>query len=205
MLFAFNKKILVIVAHQDDESLFCGGLLTNIYTKSLLVIVCMSEAKYKSGIVHRNNDFKKVCKRLGARAIVTNFKDSDQILQGLENFYKKRGNQIDDMKQFLNGLKEKYKPDLVITHNEFGEYGHCYHKVINKLCKETFNNLYFFGIGNKNRGKTIKIEYDPRRKKELLDIYRFNGKKFSENHFGTDITKDRETYIVGGIFDKNYL
>ena len=30
--------------------------------------------------------------------------------------------------------------------------------------------------------------------KELLDIYDFNGKQFSENHFGTDITKNPEIY-----------
>lgn len=89
MISFTNKNIMVVVAHQDDETLFAGGFLTNICENCSIMLICMSKAKYKNQISIRNDEFKRVSELLHAEAITTNFKDSKWISYSVSNFFNK--------------------------------------------------------------------------------------------------------------------
>ena len=70
MCFA-AKKVVVVIAHQDDESLFFGGLLSRISDASGRTVFCMSEAKQKRDVEARNAFFRKACETVNARPVTT--------------------------------------------------------------------------------------------------------------------------------------
>ncbi|MGW8255963.1 MAG: PIG-L deacetylase family protein, partial [Thermoguttaceae bacterium] len=135
MSFAADKKVLIITSHQDDESFFCGGLLCNIAGRSEVHVICMSRAKQERDIVARNQFLLDACKMLGARGILTNFREARHVWSSADLFFRKRCEQIDAMKSFVKKQLEEIQPEIVITHNEAGEYGHCYHKVVHRVCR----------------------------------------------------------------------
>lgn len=193
MFSPINKKILVIVAHQDDETLFAGGFLTNIYKSCQLTLVCMSQAKYRTQILRRNTEFKRVCELLDAEPILTNFKDSNLVGSNLLEFFKTRANQVKEMRVFLKETVERIRPNIILTHNKVGEYGHCYHKVIHRLCSE-FSNVYNFGVNLKAPKATVK--YNKIKKRELFGCYpKFNSSSFCKRFLGFDISFAPETYF----------
>jgi hypothetical protein len=203
MSFAADKKVLVVISHQDDEALFCGGLLSSICGVSELTVVCMSQAKQKQDIEYRKDYFLKSCEILNARAVTTSFRDARHVWSHVDLFFRKRPEQIDAMTSFLKAQLEVVRPDIVITHNEAGEYGHCYHKVVHRVCRRVFapGNLYFIGLGGKRNGcERITVNYDAQKKKQLLECYpHFDAAGFSKRFFGGDvITYQAETYIACG-------
>lgn len=202
MSFAANKKVLVVTSHHDDESLFCGGLLSGICNTSELTVICMSQAKQARDIEYRNDSFRKACGKLNARAITTSFHDARHVWSHVDLFFRKRPEQIDAMRAFLKTQSEAIRPDIVITHNELGEYGHCYHKVVHRVCRQVFDSgkLYFIGLGGKlNGSEPIVVDYDVKKKKELMDCYpNFDAAAFSKRFFGEVITYRPETYIACG-------
>jgi len=202
MSFAAGKKVVVVVAHQDDESLFFGGLLSNVSGTGELTVLCMSEAKQKCDVEGRVVFFQKACQLVGARPVLTSFRDARHVWSNVDLFFRDRPEQIEAMREFLQAQSEALRPDIVVTHNEVGEYGHCYHKVVHRLCCQVFDprKLYFIGRGSKRTGgQRIVVTYDAEKKKRLMDCYpTFDAATFSKRFFGEVITYQPETYIAAG-------
>jgi len=164
-------------------------------------VICMSEAKQKRDVEGRNAFFRKACEVVGARPILTSFRDARHVWSHVDLFFRDRPEQIEAMRRFLQAQAVSLRPDVVVTHNEMGEYGHCYHKVVHRLCCQVFDprKLYFDGRGSKRIGQRIVVTYDAEKKKRLMDCYpTFDATTFSKRFFREVITYQPETYIAAG-------
>ena len=109
-----KKKILVLVAHTDDESFGCGGFLkklknkkNKIYAISFTDGVGSRDRNNKYKIKKRKDASEKAAKILGFKWLAQfNFPD----------------NQLDKVsilkiKKIIQKYKNKIKPDILVTHN----------------------------------------------------------------------------------------
>ena len=142
------EKVLVIVAHPDDETIWMGGSL---------IKNCVIEKNWKAEIISlcRKNDteraekFFKVCRILNAKGFISDLDDSE------EGYYKEITPEdiIGRVKKFING-----NYDFLFTHGENGEYRHIRHKQIHNAVKGMLKSgelkakkAFFFSYVN-NRG-----------------------------------------------------
>jgi LmbE family N-acetylglucosaminyl deacetylase len=111
-----TTKAAVIVAHPDDEVIWCGGFIAASSDFDWTVLsLCRSDDP------DRYPKFKAVCEILGAHGIICDLDDSPELLPV-------------DVKMELGGrILEALGGtswNLCITHGHNGEYGHLRHKQI---------------------------------------------------------------------------
>ncbi|MFH1710836.1 MAG: PIG-L family deacetylase [Nanoarchaeota archaeon] len=119
------EKVLVVVAHPDDETVWMGGSL---------IKNCVIEKNWKVEIISlcRKNDtertekFFKVCRILNAQGFISDLDDSEE-----EDYKEITPEDITRrVKKFING-----NYDIIFTHGENGEYSHIRHKQIHNAVK----------------------------------------------------------------------
>lgn len=116
-----KKKILIIVAHPDDEVLGCGGFISKYKNKYDFKVIFLAEGsscryknlsknkkKIESDILERKNSAKKALKILGVKKIV---------------FYNNKCGSLSNIHQLeLNKIIEKeiteFKPNKIFTHSD---------------------------------------------------------------------------------------
>jgi len=144
--FVGGKKVLVVVAHPDDETIWMGGTILN--NKNLdwtIYSLC------RSSDMDREPKFKKVCALYGAKAIISDL-DDDDILD------------VEDATKEAEYLLAKNiadnNPDYLFTHGANGEYGHarhiCVHRAINNLIKKKVikpEAVFYFGYEKNDEDK----------------------------------------------------
>lgn len=119
-----DKKKLMICAHPDDETLFFYNILRS---DPSVLAVCMSNA---SNAV-RNSEFHNAMKAMGCDCIMFNMKDSDDI-----RYCWKEAKLV----HVLSQIRAVISPEVVYTHNEYGEYGHCHHMAVNRAVNKVFHD-----------------------------------------------------------------
>lgn len=102
-----RKNIAVIVAHPDDETLWCGGIML-MYTSNNWFIACLCRGKDAD----RAPKFKKALSAYGAEGKMGDLDDGPEQLP-LEK---------EVVREAVLDLLPASGFDLVITHNPFGEY-----------------------------------------------------------------------------------
>lgn len=102
-----NRNIAVIVAHPDDEILWCGGtILMNPDNNWFITCLC------RKNDLDRAPKFKEALKILKAKGVMGALDDSPEQLPI----------PIKSIKNMILQLLPKQNFDLIITHNPSGEY-----------------------------------------------------------------------------------
>jgi hypothetical protein len=105
-------KRAIIVAHPDDESLWCGGLPFR-YPGDWTVICCSIPERDPE----RAYKFFRACEVMGVKARLNPVPESRFNLDWL------------DPSEF----------EHIVTHNENGEYGHAHHQHVHKWVRQKFS------------------------------------------------------------------
>jgi hypothetical protein len=176
------KKVLVIVAHPDDETIWMGGTILKNLDKWDLTIISLCRKNDKD----RNPKFKKVCELLNAKCFISNLDDS-------ENGYYKKISEQEIIKHIQKFADKDY--DLIFTHGKNGEYGHIrhieIHNTVEKMIKRGIlccKQIFFFAYVRKgkycavdpNANKFIKLNDSQTLRKWgiIKKIYGFKRESF---------------------------
>ncbi|NLO84972.1 MAG: hypothetical protein GX096_06065 [Clostridiales bacterium] len=133
-----KADLLLLVAHPDDELIFFGGLIpTYAVQRNMNVVVAYMTA----ASTVRNSELLNGLWSMGVRnyPVVGPFGDgySTSLSNGYEKWSKNKA------RKFVMGLLRQYKPDIMLTHDVAGEYGHGAHRVcadVAQYCAENSDN-----------------------------------------------------------------
>ena len=137
MIQNFNK-ILIIAAHQDDETIGCGGTIkkwSDSGKKINLVLVTDGstgidqEKQYNSIIETRNTELEDVKNILVINNIIKLNEKCQEVKNNKSTFHK------------IIKVIRKTQPDLIITHASIDK--HRDHRTINEIVKEAKEYVVF--------------------------------------------------------------
>lgn len=170
-----NINKLMIVAHPDDEVLWGGGhLMTHDY-----LVVCVTNGNQPT----RSAEFQKVIEESGNKFIMLGY--PDKVGGRRDNWSSVKDSMQSDLGRIMN-----FKHwNLIVTHNQNGEYGHIQHQSVHSFVTEIFDSegidstLYCFGkYYTAKRIGAVKSKLTPISaeeyafKKKLADIYASQGR-----------------------------
>ena len=123
-----SKKAAIIVAHPDDEVIWCGGVILQ-HPDWDWTILCLSRADDQD----RCPKFRAVCGLLGVTGHIADLDDGNPLKQ------------IDCQKEISDRIANCLGTpswDLCITHGPNGEYGHRRHIEIHAQVLELVRDLF---------------------------------------------------------------
>ena len=175
-----RKKVLVVVTHPDDETIWMGGILLKNSGKWNTIIFSLCR-KYD---IDRAPKFKRACGIFNAKSFMSDLEDE-------------KLNKI-PLKETIKRIKEfSGSYDKIFTHGRNGEYGHIRHRdvhnAVNRMlhdkslsCKE----LYYFSYQKKGKYAYPKKKSDMfiylnknlfKKKKMLVrNVYGFHKNGFED-------------------------
>lgn len=142
-------KAIAIVAHPDDESIWCSGtIMLHKDWEWTIISLCRKDD------MDRAPKFKKVCKKLGAKCAISDLEDDypEKKLQSLDEVKQR-------IKKMMKQTKAGNKFDVLFTHGRNGEYGHNRHKEVHRTVKKMLkqrelhaDKVFFFNYKKARRG-----------------------------------------------------
>lgn len=157
--------LMVISAHQDDELIFFGGTIPYYCAKGKTVAVVYMANCGRTRYNEALNGLW-ICGEV-YHPLFLNFKD--ERVPDLRQTMRLWG-QGNAMKKLLEAIR-KYKPEVIVTHDENGEYGHFQHIVTSFLVAEA-----------------VKAAGDPTRQPESAEQYGVWNVKKLYFHLGKENT-----------------
>lgn len=113
-----NRRVLIVIAHPDDETIFMGGLIRRLVKLGFkLDVVCIT-GRFATPFltITRRAEFQRACWRLKVRAKLLEFEDTCAPLP------------VAAIADKLRTISENRAYDCVFTHGVWGEYGHRHHR-----------------------------------------------------------------------------
>ena len=118
-----KADLLVLAAHPDDEILFFGGAIP-LYAGEMEMNVVV--AYMTCGIYQRRSELLDALWLAGVRNYPVIGTFWDKYSKKLETAYSAWGRTATD--KYITSLYRTYRPEVVVTHDVNGEYGHGAHK-----------------------------------------------------------------------------
>lgn len=158
-----NKKILMVMAHCDDE-IICGWPIFQEKSLKKKILIASSDLENKERVwcSHRKFVFREVCKSYNISQKCLNF----------DSCFSMNTKNISFIKNSILDEIDKNEFDFIFTHNYFGEYLHPDHIFLFDL------------ISNNFKSKTIISDIDYTHIKDRYKIFdKSIVKKFKKNFF----------------------
>lgn len=121
-----KADILFLSTHPDDELIFFGGAISTYAVEQQRKVVV---AYFSRSNTTRSSELLNGLWHMGVRTypVIGNFKDS--YAKNLKAAYKSAGGK-GKVNEWIVGLYRQYKPEVVVTQDTNGEYGHKQHMMI---------------------------------------------------------------------------
>ena len=126
-----TADLLVLAAHPDDELLFLGGTIPT-YAGQRGLDVCV--AYMTCGSWTRRSEALDGLWHMGVRQYPVFGSFDDKYFSTRSEAYEYWGK--DRAERFVTELLRRFKPDVVVTHDVNGEYGHGAHRVCADMMRE---------------------------------------------------------------------
>ena len=127
-----NINALIIIAHPDDETIFCGGVMLS-FPKWNWTVVCVTTEQNTL----RPQEFNKA---------IQMYKDSGvNIISHLElnNADRNQDLSSEDRTDWENSIRElDIHPDIVLTHHKTHDYHRKHHIPIAEIASDLFDNVW---------------------------------------------------------------
>lgn len=165
--FTGKADLMVLAAHPDDELLFMGGTIP-YYAGGLgkkVIVAYLTYPRQKE----RYNELLDGLWHCGVREYPQLSPFRDVITEIPDAFVEKLGGE-DVVMGYAVELLRRYQPDVVVTHDRKGEYGHGAHIVASRLMQEGIH-LAADAAYQPERGDPWQV------KKLYLHLYRNNEVK----------------------------
>ena len=178
--------VLALVAHADDESLFLGGAIVDIIANHPDMNVQLAVmTNHLATEKHREHERLDAMWTLGLTnyPIVGDVKDaySMDLESGLKTC------NYDEVLQTFKGYITDYKPQVVITQDFEGEYGHGQHRVLAKAVTEAVDTLANDGTFEVKKTYVHLLKENPIELNLRVPLDSFGGKS------ALDVAKDAYT------------
>ena len=137
------RHVLAVFPHADDEAIMCGGVLHRFSARGnavTLVILTRGEKGTRTAV---SSESLKEVRTKEARAVAAILGISQLVQQdfGDGELHEKK----QQLRTFLHALIEQEKPDLLLTYDLAGLYGHADHitcsEIITELKKTSFHEI----------------------------------------------------------------
>lgn len=130
-----NINALLLVAHPDDETIFCGGTML-IYPNCKWTVISITDDGRSIVFKAAMESFIK----LGVNIVSYKTLDQENVDQGAKL------PDLDKEKIIWEKVvrEQNFSPDITLTHNEAGEYGHGAHLLLSAVADSLFSNVWKF-------------------------------------------------------------
>lgn len=125
-----RADILLVPAHADDEILFLGGIIPaySVVQEAQIQVAYMAEF-WTSSKIREHEKLDGLWEAgLHNYPVCGNFKDvySETIEKAQEQY------NFDDMVSYVTEQIRRFQPQVIVTHDQNGEYGHGFHMLTSK-------------------------------------------------------------------------